>query len=169
MFSVGEWSELGLFDFNWFIIWGKLFLIVCYILRANSNVDVIEFFFFNFVCILDDFKTFMNLWAKCTSNKTQCSLRVYMLGWGFISSFPFEHFHLWTCLTNLWSFVCYFLIIASSIVSRCLTVFLLVRIVLKILEDICLLVWRIISNILLDIFYLLNEIKFIFLSQLIKV
>ena len=169
MFSVGEWSELGLFDFYWFINWGKLFFIVCYILWADSNIDVIKFFFLNFVCILNDFKTFMNLWAKCTSNKIHCSLRVDVLGWRFISSFTFEHFHLWTCLSNLWSFVCNFFIIASSIVSRSLTMLLLVRIVLKILEDICLLVWRIISNILLDIFYLLNEIKFIFLSQLIKV
>ena len=169
MFSVSEWSELGFFDFYRFINRGKLFFMVCYIFLADSNIDVIKFFFFNFVCILNDFKTFMNLWAKCTSNKIYCSLRVDVLWWRFISSFPFEHFHLWTCLSNLWSLVCNFLIIASSIVSRSLTMLLLFRIILKILEDICLLVWRIISNVLLDIFYLLNEIKFIFLSKLFKV
>ena len=169
MFSVSEWSELGFFDFYRFINRGKLFFMVCYIFLADSNIDVIKFFFFNFVCILNDFKTFMNLRAKCTSNKIYCSLRVDVLWWRFISSFPFEHFHLWTCLSNLWSLVCNFLIIASSIVSRSLTMLLLFRIILKILEDICLLVWRIISNVLLDIFYLLNEIKFIFLSKLFKV
>ena len=148
---------------------------------TRFKVNIVQFFLFNFVCILDDFETFVDLLSNSTCDETHCALGIEAISWGLIICerrlSPRQDRVL--LVTHLRASLAYFLILDPIIVvAFCSTVsrgwlhllilLLFVRFI-KVLKDVRFLIRLDISNVLLNFFNLANEKELVLLGQIVQV
>ena len=143
------------------------------VMWSRRKVNVIKLFFFNLISILDNLQAFMDLLAKCTRYETYSAFRIESVCWGFFRLLSFRHasvFNFRTSLSDLIFFIYAIIRVPSSAISgrHLLTVFGIICFI-EVLEYISFLIGRVVSDILLDVFNLLDKIELVFLSKIVQV
>ena len=115
----------------------------------------------------------MDLLAKCTRYETYSAFRIESVCWGFFRLLSFRHasvFNFGTGLSDLIFFIYAIVRVPSSAISgrHLLTVFGIICFI-EVLEYIGFLIGRVVSDILLDVFNLLDKIELVFLSKIVQV